>query len=241
MQHFKVNGPTESISSVLIVDDHPLYSDALAGALEGVFRPCRIEKVGSLGAAIEALDAGFEPDLIMFDLKLPDVNGISGFVALRARVPDTPILVISSLTSRTLVEALMQKGCAGFLPKDAPVEELQTVLAEIAKGRKHVPSDYRSKAPIGVQDSAPENVHQNLASLTPQQQKVMQLICDGKPNKQIAYELDLAEATVKAHITALLRRLGVRNRTQAALMVEATRQEAFGGEEEPEARSFLRR
>ncbi|MGR3496132.1 LuxR C-terminal-related transcriptional regulator [Citreimonas sp.] len=239
MQHFKVSGPAESISSVLIVDDHPLYSDALAGALKGVFTSCRIEKAGSLGAALKVLDAGFEPDLVMFDLKLPDVAGISGFVSVRARVPDTPILVISSLASRALVGALMQEGCAGFVSKDTPVDELQAVLAEIAKGRKHVPSDYRLGERDEQTDAIPDAAHPKLASLTPQQQKVMKLICAGKPNKQIAYELDLAEATVKAHITALLRRLGVRNRTQAALMVEAARQEILGDEGEPEARSFL--
>lgn len=237
MQHFKVVDSGTSVSTVLIVDDHPLFIDALALALEGVFPGVTVRKAGSLGAALKALDEGFAPDLVMFDLKLPDVNGISGFVTLRARVPDVPILVISSLTSRAVVSALMQEGSAGFVTKDTPVEELQGVLTEIARGRKHVPKEYRDEAE--EDETLPEGLHGNLASLTPQQQKVMKLICAGKPNKQIAYELQLAEATVKAHITALLRRLGVRNRTQAALMVEAARASAIATEEEPETRNFL--
>ncbi|AUC56099.1 MAG: LuxR C-terminal-related transcriptional regulator [Sagittula sp.] len=240
MQHFKVAARDEGISSVLIVDDHPLFSDALASALEGVFPLCRFEKARSLKHALKVLDDGFSPDLVMFDLKLPDVQGISGFVTMRGRVPDTPVLVISSLTSRALVHALMDEGASGFLTKDTPVEDLQQVLLEIANGRKHVPMEYRQNTVSDAPDAPGSDMNAKLAALTPQQKKVIKLICAGKPNKQIAYELQLAEATVKAHITALLRRLGVNNRTQAALMVEAANKAAAPGiEAEPEARNFL--
>ncbi|WP_425074685.1 response regulator [Sagittula sp. S175] len=240
MQHFKVAARDDTVSSVLIVDDHPLFSDALASALEGLFPDCVFEKARSLKDALRALDAGFLPDLVMFDLKLPDVQGISGFVTLRARVPDVPILVISSLTSRALVHALMEEGASGFLTKDTPVEDLQQVLTQIVRGRKHVPLEYQQAEQHCATGSSADDINHKLAALTPQQKKVVKLICAGKPNKQIAYELQLAEATVKAHITALLRRLGASNRTQAALMIEAANQHAMGGAEEtPEARSFL--
>ncbi|WP_417211200.1 LuxR C-terminal-related transcriptional regulator [Antarctobacter sp.] len=239
MQLVEVAAPEEKISSVLIVDDHPLYSDALASALGGVFADCQVEKAGSLAAALKVLEQGFDPDLVMFDLMLPDVNGISGFVSLRSCVPDVPILVISSMTSHVLVASLMKEGAAGFLPKDTPADVFQTVLGEVAAGRKYVPKDYRQARSKAPPDDLLDNVHPKLAALTPQQQKVMKLIREGKANKQIAYELDLAEATVKAHITALLRRLGVSNRTQAALMVEAAHAQALEAVEEPEAISFL--
>lgn len=239
MQHFKVAARDDQVSSVLIVDDHPLFSDALASALEGLYPDATFRKAGSLKDALKALDSGFAPDLVMFDLKLPDVQGISGFVTLRARVPDVPILVISSLTSRALVHALMEEGASGFVTKDTPVEDLQRVLTEVVRGRKHVPLEYaQSAAPLTTEATA-EGLNHKLAELTPQQKKVMKLICAGKPNKQIAYELQLAEATVKAHITALLRRLGVNNRTQAALMVEAANAAVASAEVDPEARSFL--
>ncbi len=229
--------PPKSYASVLIVDDHPLYSDALAAALDLAFPDCRIEKAHTLSNAIARLEGGFSPELVMFDLKLPDVAGISGFVRLRGQVPDTPILVISSLASVALVQSLLREGAAGFLPKDSSAQELREVLAQIAEGKTYVPRAFQ------VHEDAPETQHcaselnPKLAALTPQQQKIMRLICAGKPNKQIAYELSLAEATVKAHITALLRRLDVNNRTQAAVLVEAALADDPG--DDPEARAFL--
>ncbi|SFU19150.1 LuxR C-terminal-related transcriptional regulator [Sedimentitalea nanhaiensis] len=239
MRHMNVTAPPGSVSSVLIVDDHPLYSDALASALTLVFPNSAIRQARTLGEALAALETDLRPDLVMFDLKLPDVTGISGFVSLRARLPDTPILVISSLASVELVQSLLAEGAAGFLSKDASAQTLKTVLTEIAAGRKYVPKSYRMPEGSAQKTVSGEAVHPKLAALTPQQQRIMKLICAGKPNKQIAYELSLAEATVKAHITALLRRLGVQNRTQAAVMVESAVLAAAKGDDMPEARVFL--
>ncbi len=239
MRHMNVTAPPGSVLSVLIVDDHPLYSDALASALTLVFPNSAIRQARTLGEALAALETDLRPDLVMFDLKLPDVTGISGFVSLRARLPDTPILVISSLASVELVQSLLAEGAAGFLSKDASAQTLKTVLTEIAAGRKYVPKSYRIPEGSAQKTVSGEAVHPKLAALTPQQQRIMKLICAGKPNKQIAYELSLAEATVKAHITALLRRLGVQNRTQAAVMVESAVLAAAKGDDMPEARVFL--
>ncbi|MHA6345988.1 response regulator [Roseivivax sp. CAU 1761] len=236
MKHDPVMPPAARIRSVVIVDDHPLYSDALAAALRLVFPECRIETAQTLAAALDTIEAGFAPDLVMFDLKLPDVQGISGFQALRDRVPDTPILVISSLTSIEVVQALMAEGAAGFLPKDASAQVLKSVLADVSAGRRYVPKDYQSVPREAAEGTGPSGAQARIAELTPQQAKIMKLICAGKPNKQIAYELDLAEATVKAHITALLRRLGVQNRTQAAVLVETALADSVG---DPDARAFL--
>lgn len=238
MQHMTVDVLQRQVRDIMIVDDHPLYSDALASALEHIFPGSRFEKAGTLREALEKLDRGFAPDLVMFDLKLPDVAGISGFVNIHNRLPQVPILVISSLASNDLVSTLMREGAAGFMPKDCCAQELKTVIQEIASGRKYVPKDFQQ---AGSGAGIPEDINPNLAALTPQQKRVMKLICAGKPNKQIAYELDLAEATVKAHITALLRRLGVKNRTQAAVMFEAAQIEAIDGATEPEVQSFLTR
>lgn len=209
------------VRSVLVIDDHPLYGDALASTLRRAFQDCRVETATTLCDGMEMVGPGFRPDLVMLDLKLPDVTGLSGFLRLRDRMPDTPILVISALTSAELVQALMQEGAAGFLPKEASAQTMQKALCEVSAGRKYLPPEYvRSRRDT----SLPPDVHavsQRIAELTPQQTRIMKLICAGKPNKQIAYELSLAEATVKAHITALLRRLGVQNRTQAAVLVES--------------------
>ncbi|ABV92213.1 two component transcriptional regulator [Dinoroseobacter shibae DFL 12 = DSM 16493] len=227
------------VSSILIVDDHPLYSDALESALEMMFTGCDIRKAQTLNAALETAQDGFDPDLVMFDLKLPDVTGVSGFKTLRNRLPDARFLVISSLASVELVQSLLNEGAAGFLPKDTSTARLRDALAKIAAGGTFVPKDFRKAETEGVEGPAAEFDHPKLAELTPQQQRIMRLICKGKPNKEIAYELSLAEATVKAHITALLRRLGARNRTEAVVVVEEAMAAQRG--DEPEARAFLRR
>ncbi|WP_424971731.1 response regulator [Dinoroseobacter sp. S76] len=227
------------VSSILIVDDHPLYSDALESALEMMFSGCDIRKAQTLNAALETAVQGFDPDLVMFDLKLPDVTGVSGFKTLRNRLPNSRILVISSLASVELVQSLLAEGAAGFLPKDTSASQLRTVLAKIAAGGTFVPKDFRKAETSDADELSAEFDHPKLAELTPQQQRIMRLICKGKPNKEIAYELSLAEATVKAHITALLRRLGARNRTEAVVVVEEAMAEQRG--DEPEARAFLRR
>ncbi|MEP3844626.1 MAG: response regulator transcription factor [Paracoccaceae bacterium] len=224
------------LSNVLIVDDHPLYSDALASTLAHGFEDCHIRKAFTLKETFEALDTGFDPDLIMFDLKLPDVCGISGFQELRKRMPNARVLVISSLASAELVQSLLDSGAMGFLPKDASAKTLKYAVTEITSGRRYVPQEYR-QGDSGEHDRCVFESNPELANLTPQQTRILKLICVGKPNKQIAYELSLAEATVKAHITALLRRLGVRNRTQAVVLVESVLARAVGNE--PEARAFL--
>ncbi len=239
MQHISETETRGPISSVLIVDDHPLYSDALAAALKLVFAECTIKKAQNLAQAMALLEDGLVPDLIMFDLKLPDVSGISGFLSVRARVPDTPILVISSLASTELVHSLLREGAAGFLPKDTPASVLKSALAEVAAGRVYVSQDYQLSEDNVKAPSSAYDLHPKLATLTPQQQRIMRLICEGKPNKQIAYELTLAEATVKAHITALLRRLQVQNRTQAAVLVETANMQVAAQSNDPEARAFL--
>ncbi|MFN3208010.1 MAG: LuxR C-terminal-related transcriptional regulator [Roseovarius sp.] len=226
--------PARPVSSVMIVDDHPLYSDALESALALGFRDCEIRKAGSLKGSFDLLEEGFDPDLVMFDLKLPDVTGVSGFESLRERLPDARVLVISSLASCELVHTLLRSGAMGFLQKDASAKTLQFAVSEIASGRRYVPVEYMNADLARGEDDLFKTTPE-LSILTPQQVNILKLICAGKPNKQIAYELSLAEATVKAHITALLRRLGVRNRTQAVVFVESV----LSRQAEPEARAFL--
>lgn len=238
----RVNAAThEHVTSVLIVDDHPLYRDALASAIQLVFPKAGITQTETLSDARRAIDEGAHPDLVMFDLKLPDVCGISGFLSLRDRLPSTPILVISALASVDLVQTLMREGAAGFLPKETSAQHLKEVLSQVGAGHTYVPAAFQNAGAVAAPDNDAEPVHPKLAALTPQQRKIMKLICAGKANKQIAYELSLAEATVKAHITALLRRLGVRNRTQAAVLVESEGSAQLQDAADPEAQAFLTR
>ena len=239
MKHETVGQGDCQIRSVLVIDDHPLYGAALETALRHVFEGCEIVTATTLGDGLKALQGAFVPDMVLLDLKLPDVTGISGFLRLRDELPDTPVVVISSLTSDEVICAVMDTGAAGFVPKDASMAELRAALCEVRGGWKYLPPGFdrvRHGATAG-QPREREDVARRIAELTPQQTRIMKLICVGKPNKQIAYELDLAEATVKAHITALLRRLGVQNRTQAAVLVESANLDSGGAD--GEAQQFL--
>ena len=207
------------IRSALVVDDHPLYCDALASMMETVFNMRRVRKAASLGDAMQLLRSRFSPDLVMLDLNLPDVSGLSGFMKIKDKAPDVPVVVISAFTSDEVVQSVISAGAAGFIPKDAARETLREALMDIWDGKTYVPAGYKAPARQSEADPTIGDISRKIAGLSQQQARILSLICKGKPNKLIAYEMQLAEATVKAHITALLRRLRVQNRTQAALLV----------------------
>ncbi|MBI6629162.1 response regulator transcription factor [Pontibaca sp. S1109L] len=209
------------IRAALVIDDHPLYCDALASTLKRIYQLQTVKTATTLSDAMKLLSPRFMPDLVVLDLRLPDVTGLSGLLKIRDRMPDVPILVISAVSSNETIQALMEAGAAGFVPKDASPKVLQNALMVVREGQKYLPPGYT--APSGPSGDALSTceIARKIADLTPQQARIMKLICAGKPNKQIAYEMSLAEATVKAHITALLRRLGVHNRTQAAMLVRS--------------------
>ena len=218
------------VGSALVIDDHPLYGAALAAALGQVFAGCKVRTATTLGQALDALREGFAPDLVVLDLKLPDVTGLSGFLRLRDEAPEVPVLVNSAITTPDVIDMVMEAGAAGFVPKDVSIGVLTEALCAVRSGQSYLPVAARRGSEPG-KVAALRDAARRIADLTPQQSRIMKLICEGKPNKLIAYELSLAEATVKAHITAILRRLGVQNRTQAAMMMESA---SFGAEGAPE-------
>ncbi|WP_306144965.1 response regulator transcription factor [Roseibium sp. MMSF_3412] len=227
------------IRSILVIDDHPLYCDALASTLERLFKSKTVKKANSLQDGMRLVNSRLRPDLIILDLKLPDATGISGFLKVKNKLPDVPVLVISAESSDESVSALMSAGAAGFIPKDASVSVLQEALVEIREGLRFFPPGFTPTKRPAQSDLTAQEIAQKIADLTPQQNRIMKLICAGKPNKQIAYEMSLAEATVKAHITALLRRLNVSNRTQAAVMVKSISLDGTPPISEADARAML--
>lgn len=227
------------IKSILVIDDHPLYCDALASTLERLFDSKSVKKANSLQSGLRQVSSRLRLDLVMLDLKLPDATGLSGFMKVKDRLPDVPVLVISAESSDESISALMSAGAAGFIPKDASVKLLQKALLEIREGRRFFPPGFTPCQRSAQSELTSQQIAQKIAVLTPQQNRIMKLICAGKPNKQIAYELSLAEATVKAHITALLRRLGVSNRTQAAVLVKSVSFGTEPGMSDTDARALL--
>ncbi len=206
------------VRSLLVIDDHPLFCDALAVTLQAAFALRTVRRVHSLGQGVEVMNDGFEPDAILLDLNLPDASGVEGLIRLRNATPSTPIVVISAFSSDQVIAGVMSAGAAGFIRKDAARDTLVKALCKIWAGEVYTPESY---SPPKQQDASPtpvDDIADRISSLTPQQLRILELICDGKLNKQIAYELSIAETTVKAHVTAILRKLGVQRRTQAMLL-----------------------
>lgn len=203
-------------TSALIVDDHPLFCDALAMTLSGPAGIADVESARTLDAAMQRMAQGKRPDVVVLDLNLPDVNGIDGVVRMRQLDPTLPIIVVSSLTDLRVVRASLQAGATAFLPKHAEREEICEAFHTIARGEPHASRKVLESATAAPSDAAV----QRLAQLTRQQACILQLVCAGLMNKQIAYELSIAETTVKAHVTAIMRKLGVQSRMQAVLLAQ---------------------
>lgn len=208
--------PAIALKSALIVDDHPLFCEALAMTLAGPVGIAEVEAVGSLEAAIVRLATGPLPDVVVLDLNLPDVNGLDGVVRLRQFVPETPIVVVSSLDELKVVRAALKAGVNAFVPKHSGREEIREAFAVIARGEVH--ASRMALEPAATSSS--EEAVKRLTLLTRQQARILQLVCAGLMNKQIAYELSIAETTVKAHVTAIMRKLRVQTRMQAVLLAQ---------------------
>ena len=184
----------------------------------------RIMTADRLEQAIARLAETPHPDVVMLDLNLPDVNGIEGLIRLKRVAPEVPVIVVSSLAENRIIASAIRAGAAGFVPKHSQRDVFLQAFADIWAGKTYVPEGYvavdqESADPV----SAEEDAIDRLSQLTPQQARILQLICEGKLNKQIAFDLSIAETTVKAHITAILRKLGVHSRTQAVLMAQNAR------------------
>lgn len=222
-----------TLDSALIVDDHPLFLDALSITLRAVIGIEHIDTADRLETALERLDAGIVPDVIVLDLNLPDVNGFDGLVRLRGVAGRVPIVVVSSLCDNRVINTALRAGANGFVPKHSQREVFRAAFQAIRTGGIYLPEGY---APLSGDPDTPVNEREEavarLSQLTRQQARILQLICEGKLNKQIAYELSIAETTVKAHVTAIMRKLGVQSRTQAVLIAQQARFENLLPEDE---------
>lgn len=201
--------------SILIADDHPLFRQALSLAVGQVAPDCTVVEAGTLAAASTAVAECDNLALILLDLKMPGAVGFSGIALLHAERPDVPILVVSSAEGDKAAEEARAFGARGFLRKDADLSVIEDAIAAALSGRP--PATVRPSYPANDLDPIRERV----ADLTPTQLKVLLAVLDGQLNKQIAHSLSVSEATVKAHMTAIMRKLDVSNRTQAALVARS--------------------
>jgi DNA-binding NarL/FixJ family response regulator len=198
----------------LIADDHPLFRGALRAAVAGLFPGAEITEAGTFDEASTVLDQSSEVDLVLLDLAMPGVRGFSGLMYLRAQYPSVPVVIISGNDDPAVIRRCMDFGASGFIPKTLAVEGMRTAIASVLKGGIWTPPDIDLGAAVDSDTSA---MLARLATLTPQQVRVLMMLSEGLLNKQIAYELTVSEATVKAHVSAILQKLGVESRTQAVI------------------------
>ncbi|ARP98606.1 response regulator transcription factor [Pseudorhodoplanes sinuspersici] len=205
---------TETTYRLVIADDHPLFRGALRESVGGLFGRVEISEAGSFDDVSKLLEAGSDVDLILLDLTMPGVRGFSGLMYLRAQYPGVPVVVVSGNDDPTVIRRCMDFGASGFIPKTLDIEEMRAAIGAVLKGGVWTPPDIDLEAGTDVETAA---LLARLATLTPQQVRVLMMLSEGLLNKQIAYELSVSEATVKAHVSAILQKLGVESRTQAVI------------------------
>jgi DNA-binding NarL/FixJ family response regulator len=199
----------------VIADDHPLFRDALRLTIERTFGETKIAEADSFDSLQACLEAAPDTDLVLLDLKMPGTRGFSGLLYIRAAFPAVPVAIISANEERRVMRLALEFGAVGYIPKSATPAEIRAALSELLAGQMWVPAKFDARRPSDDPEAA---LVAGLASLTPQQVRVLMMLTDGLLNKQIAGLLDVTEHTVKAHVSAILLKLGVDNRTQAVIV-----------------------
>ncbi|HRO64333.1 response regulator transcription factor, partial [Thermomonas sp.] len=205
--------------SLLIADDHPLFRAALKQAARDALGEVELFEGDSLDAVLALLDAQPQVDLVLLDLHMPGNHGLAGLAAVRAQYPSVAVIVVSANDDPRVVRRALDHGAAGYLPKSAGLDELRDAIRTVLACETWLPAPLRASVARAQSAPADADLAARLASLSPQQFRVLTLVADGLLNKQIADRLDIQERTVKAHLTAIFERLGVRNRTQASVIL----------------------
>ncbi len=201
--------------TVIVADDHPLFRAAIREALASGRDSTTFLEADSLESLQDLVNANDDVDLVLLDLHMPGVHGFAGLVYLCKRYPSVPVVIISATEDPTVIRRAMEHGAAGFIPKSSSIEEISEAIGAILMGEPWTPA--AAQADLPGRNRSEQELAERFAELTPQQYKVLMLMMQGLLNKQIAHELEVSEATVKAHVTAIMNKLGVSNRTQAVV------------------------
>ncbi|MFC4258366.1 response regulator [Marinobacter lacisalsi] len=203
---------------IIIADDHPLFRAALRQAVSQAVPEADVAEVESIKALQAAVEQKPDADLVLLDLNMPGAHGFSGLVFMRGQYPGLPVVVVSGTEDLQVMRRSIDYGASGFIPKSAPLPEITDAIQAVLEGDLWLPEGVADK--LERMQTENTDFSERLASLTPQQFRVLGMLAEGMLNKQIAYDLDVSEATIKAHITAVFRKLGVRNRTQAVIAIQ---------------------
>jgi len=205
------------VAKFLIADDHPLYREALISALRPLFENVDIIQSDNLDSTLQALQQNSDFDLVMLDLNMPGCDSFYGLIRVSQDFPKVPVAVISASDSADVVSKVMSLGAKGFIPKATATQTIADALKQIMDGNNWLPEGMQTSI---EQDAPVIDIAKLVGELTPKQFQALKLLQNGLLNKQIAFDLNITEATVKAHISAVFRKLNVNNRTQAVVLLK---------------------
>lgn len=203
-----------SSALLIIADDHPLFRTALCAAVQKMFDDAHVEECDSFGSLERTMQRHPDADLVLLDLNMPGARGFSSLVHLRAEHPSVPVAVISAQEEPAVIRRAQNFGAAGFIPKSSTMEVIGAAMRAVLEGGEWWPENIGNERPIELQVAA------GVASLTPQQLRILLMIADGMANKVIGADLNITEGTVKAHVTAILRKLNLYRRTQLIVLTQ---------------------
>lgn len=209
---------------IIVADDHPLFREAIQQALTGLFGDVDFVEADSFESLEAAARENEDAELVLLDLDMPGTRGFSALAWLRAQYPALPVIIVSAVTEPTIMRRAVDFGASGYIPKASPIAKIGEAVRAVQNGDVWLPDVALSAADENLSED--QVLAERIASLTPQQFRVLMMIADGLLNKQIAGELDVSEATVKAHVTAIFRKMHVRSRTQAAVAARRLEQVA---------------
>lgn len=201
---------------IIVVDDHPLFRGAVTQALGSAIADARVDQAASLAELEELIAQRGDTDLVLLDLTMPGVQGLSGLLLLRSQHPNIPVVIVSAVDDPETIRRCMEFGASGYVPKALSVDELRTAVDTVLRGGIWTPPDVTLERARSAESA---DVVARLSTLTPQQVRVLMMLGQGLLNKQIAFQLGVSEATIKAHVSAILQKLDVDSRTQAVIAI----------------------
>ncbi|MBO9490333.1 response regulator transcription factor [Endozoicomonas sp. G2_1] len=200
---------------IIIADDHPLFRQALLSTLQAKFASTDWQQAETIADLEQTLTEHKDADLLLLDLNIPGAHGFNALIYIRTHYPQLPVVIVSGYEDSETISKAIDLGAAGFIPKSTPVDTIFQAIVDVLAGQVWLPSGF---TPIASEEQQGDII-ERVASLTQQQHRILMMFAEGLLNKQIAYDLNVSEATIKAHATAIFRKLNVRNRTQAVIAI----------------------
>ncbi len=200
---------------IIIADDHPLFRQALLGTLKAKLSYTNWLEAQTIAELEQQLNNNNTSDLLLLDLNIPGAHGFNTLIHVRNHFPQIPVVIVSAHEDHDTISQAMGYGAAGFVPKSTPVDDIYTAIIQVLSGNIWLPSSFKQTQT----ENGNSDIAERVASLTQQQYRILMMFAQGMLNKQIAYDLNVSEATIKAHATAIFRKLDVRNRTQAVIAI----------------------